>query len=445
MTRNWLIVAFVIVLLGCTFPPLPSIFTESSLTSIARTEFEKFAKQGGVPYQNVQVNVVKNDGTFATVQIVAEFRDTPSSQWIQKESTTDCRKVGNEWQCNPLKPFMLTPKSIANVTAIAQARYAKLKKLGRIVFTSQAFEDRGGIYVVDADGENLRRITNNRNDSNVVWSPDGHKVAFWSSEGNTRGIYVQDVDTGNRKRIADFLGYTGWSPDSSKIAIYSEDRRYPGIYITDADGGNQHQVTNDSPQSGSELSWSPDGHKIIFITTRNGKADVYVMDTDGTNQRRLTNGFNTANNPMWSPDGRMIAFTTPRKDNLGNWIAAVLWSIDFNGGTQRQLISDLQWKSDFAWSPDGHKIAFVSNRNYDSNIYVIDADGTNQRKLTSGNSFLSNPIWSSDGEWIAFIDGGGITISRVNGETTFLLLDKGILYDNVPTPGTGFDWSRIPQ
>jgi TolB protein len=48
----------------------------------------------------------------------------------------------------------------------------------RLVFSASGQDGPGGIFVIDADGTGLRRLTRGKADTWPAWSPDGSRIAF---------------------------------------------------------------------------------------------------------------------------------------------------------------------------------------------------------------------------------------------------------------------------
>ena len=179
----------------------------------------------------------------------------------------------------------------------------------RIVFQSDRDNDRDHnieIYVMDADGSNPQRLTNNpTEDEYPAWSPDGRRIVFSARReghvenkfGITYEIYVMNADGGNEQRLTENRNNDwspSWSPDGKRIAFES-DRKGDvvkfDIYVMDADGGNPQRLTENRVYDWSP-SWSPGGKRIVFASDRKGDLenfDIYMIDADGSNQQNLTN------------------------------------------------------------------------------------------------------------------------------------------------------------
>jgi Tol biopolymer transport system component len=132
------------------------------------------------------------------------------------------------------------------------------------------------IFVMNADGNNLRRLTHNQYDINHFetpqWSPDGSKILYGLETQNIDGItqyddlFVVDIGTGNTKNLTDSLyvndAEARWSPDGKQIAFTSGNESMPSaMYIMDADGSNMRKISS----SISQPSWSPSGRYIVGL------------------------------------------------------------------------------------------------------------------------------------------------------------------------------------
>ncbi|HBB98996.1 MAG TPA: hypothetical protein DC054_26765, partial [Blastocatellia bacterium] len=80
------------------------------------------------------------------------------------------------------------------------------------------------VYVMNADGSNQTRLTNNpEQDSDAKWSPDGTKIVFMSSRDGSFGeIYSMNVDGTGLTNLTNNKGSfdmdPSWQPASSPSA-----------------------------------------------------------------------------------------------------------------------------------------------------------------------------------------------------------------------------------
>ena len=172
------------------------------------------------------------------------------------------------------------------------------------------------VLVMDADGSNLHTITSTielASSGDLVWSPDGSRFAFTADRHHHLGIYVMNVDGSNLRRLTPETvnaSHPTWSPNSSQIAFDLNDGNSRGVWVMNADGSLPHRLSAPGSDAASP-AWSPDGSRIAFSSSRMGYSEIYLMNTDGSNVVQLTNDRYLPNSrPAWSPDGTRLVFVS---------------------------------------------------------------------------------------------------------------------------------------
>jgi Tol biopolymer transport system component len=240
------------------------------------------------------------------------------------------------------------------------------------------------VFRRDADGCDAVRLTDTPGKDNLgpSWSPDGTKLVF-SSDRDAKGeIYVMNANGSGLQRLTHDSNWDSdpdWSPDGTdRIAFTSMRNGHRGIYVMKADGSEVHAL---STQDDYQPDWSPDGSRIVFVSDRNNLRRIFVMQDDGSQQSAITD---SANNdaPAWSPDGTRIAFDT----SVGIWVKEPAAS------SQATLL--VQGGDDPTWSPDSNQIAFVRLEDGRYKLAVMRADGTGVNiRFDVGNTRMTNLAW----------------------------------------------------
>lgn len=256
------------------------------------------------------------------------------------------------------------------------------------------------IYVIDSDGENLRRITDHGDIAmSPAWSPDGRYIAYMTYDDGQK-LYEHDTATGQSRRLdpgraGNYLT-PSYHPDGETLAfaVQGFDNR-SGIFTWNV--RRNCCLTSLTEGRFIDLSpvYAPDGTQLVFNSSRLGTAtpQVYVMGAGGGNPEVLSpyrygNG-GYYNAPDWAPYGDMIAFHG-RIGRSGAYHILVA-----RMGRDRELIrlTSEGNNEDPAWAPDGRHIVFVGERSWGKGLFIVDSATREVRALLRGVD-VGEPDWS---------------------------------------------------
>jgi uncharacterized protein YraI len=243
------------------------------------------------------------------------------------------------------------------------------------------------IWMVDANGENLRLVVSNASSPDL--SEDGTLLAYRHWQRDDRGIVLANSNGADALRVTDKLEdvLPSFSPDKGKVVFstYRQGDRLSRIYYVWTDEQNRRAWEwGAGGLFGEDPDWMADG-RIVFHTT--GETDqLWVMNGDATDQRPF---FSTPSIAAIAadPSSSAVAYMGDSGEGQGaaNWD---IYTVDLQGENRRRLTDDSARDGLPAWSPDGQSIAFVSDRSGEWALWVMNSDGSNERML----ALLPGPV-----------------------------------------------------
>jgi Tol biopolymer transport system component len=305
---------------------------------------------------------------------------------------------------------------------------------GRIAFRRyfDADKQHGAVFTINPDGTGEVQVTHTKPgyvDQNPDVSPDGTRIAFQRSGPLSDEIWVVDADGSGLRRLTGSKvgcqpelgtcdGQPAWSPDGEFIAFSRASGRIVddmvprwSIMIMRKDGTHVRRVTQlTKPAQGEDSApqWSPDGRYLVFErhNVRDAKpvagVALWTIDLKKGTERRITPWrLRAGDTPDWSPDGRRILFHSnnqPKKDGISGNLYTIrpdgtgLKQLTFASGGVTQYLGS-------SYSPDGTMITFArrpatGGQDLDAaDVFTMWVDGTHREHVTTTRKYDSFPDW----------------------------------------------------
>lgn len=292
------------------------------------------------------------------------------------------------------------------------------------------------LWSISFSGDNHKPLTSGRSYYGTpVWSPNGSKIAYTSSEEGSSQIFVRWMESGATSSITNLTNSPGnlqWSPDGTKLLFTM---RIPAEKPTIA------KIT--SPPEGAE--WTESANVVDYVQYKSdgnfgfleeGFNHIYIISADGGAPRKLTDGNFNHSSPSWAPDGESIVFTADRSGNADiDPNNAQIYEMEIESGEMLAITDKRGPHSNPVVSPDGQYIAYTGYEDqfvgYQlTDLFIMNRDGSDNHKISDNLDVdVSNLIWANDSRSLYFrFDDEGISKLgnvRLNGDIVTVASNLG--------------------
>jgi len=232
----------------------------------------------------------------------------------------------------------------------------------------------------------------------IRWSQDGRRlVALQYADGGTDGdLYLYDFSTGLGRTVT-MAGTEEYdpdiSPDGNRVAFFSSDGYTSGtLWVMGFDGSGMTDITPSDTWI-SEISWLHDG-RLLFQGDSSADSEIQIMNPDGTGLVSVSNNPGSGDYVCYpSPDHRRVVFASERAAAFHAYVA----NMDGSGLHQVTNFEDTSWMPYYVWSPDGKWLAFrkVDTMDGTYDIWRVDVETGASVQLTDDSTFEREICWGT--------------------------------------------------
>ena len=241
---------------------------------------------------------------------------------------------------------------------------------------------RSDLWVLDLASGTLTPVTGSGRVRNPVWSSDGRRLLFSSTQSGRAALWWQPADgSGPAVKAGDPI-HNQWNidlaPDGRTVVLNA---LYDGSF-------NLESFSLDSTHTRRELAasptatetagrFSPDGRSLAYQSDESGRFEIYIRSFPEDGDRLLVSAAG-GRKPVWAPDGKRIYFWEGTR-----MMAATLAHDPVLRVVSREVLFDGRYEPDFDVSRDGMRFLMIQSEAGGVSTVVVPEWLTELRRLTS--------------------------------------------------------------
>jgi len=247
------------------------------------------------------IDKVRSD-SLASPYPIAELAVSQSGTLAYMPAADTAGALGLVGRDGAFQPLGLPPNNFDRPRVSPDGRY--------IAFMVARGQD-SEVHVYDLQRGSTTKLTRDSRDSGIAWHPDSRSLAIFSQRKDARGIFLKNLDGGERLLVPLPAGVVSlrnfsWAPNGKQLAYTVQTGLLHDIWVLTMGEKPTSQPFLNSAVSEFSPKFSPDGLWLAYVSDESGRSEVYAQKYPQGERLPVSTG--GGESPVWRRDGKELYF-----------------------------------------------------------------------------------------------------------------------------------------